>query len=281
MARLNDSYTFNGKKFVTTKNNKLPTLDGSNLTNIKFTQLADTPNILQANKILRVNALGDQIELFDLSLPTNDNYSVIYVTATDVEDSYSWDNSVLNIAHNLNGMVFVQVYDETTGEGVPVVPNYVDANIVSFDVPSQYIPTNDKRLVVLSTKGGVQYNQSSWEKPLCVHTLEDEVYGEVGVLDDVYSFNVLGSTEVSKLRLRVVSADPSITGNVTVVAFGQNYTFPVTNSPKWVDLIPPTIFEGKVNVYRLVNSESDTLKEYTNPPSLTEYNVISCKIINW
>ena len=34
MARLNDSYTFNGKKFVTIKDNKLPTLDGSNLTNI-------------------------------------------------------------------------------------------------------------------------------------------------------------------------------------------------------------------------------------------------------
>ena len=277
MARLNDSYTFNGKKFVTTKNNKLPTLDGSNLTNIKFTQLADTPNMLQANKILRVNSLGDQIELFDLSLPNNDNYSVVYVTATDVEDSYSWDNSVLNIAHNLNGLVFVQVYDESTGEGVPVVPNYISENIISFDVPSQYIPTADKRLIVLFTKGGIQYNYQSWEKPICVSTIADSSYGEVASLDSIYNFVLMGTIQVSKLRLRVVSADPLISGNINIIAFGQSFTIPVTNTPQWVDIIPSQTYEGLVNVYRDVSNTNDTLKEYLD----SGYNVITCKIINW
>lgn len=87
----------------------------------------------------------------------------------------------------------------------------------------------------------------------------------------------MGTIQVSKLRLRVVSADPLISGNINIIVFGQSFTIPVTNTPQWVDIIPSQMYEGQVNVYRDVSNTNDTLKEYLD----SGYNVITCKIINW
>lgn len=272
MSRVNSLKYFNGKNLVTSTYDKIDKIDGSNLTGLKFTQLEDSPNDLIANRLLKINSTGDAIELIDLDL----NNNKVIEFGKDDEEGVSWVNNFVTITHNLNSYVLFDVYNHE-GMGIPVVPIYVDENNVAFYLNDDDLPVDNNKHIIVLTRGGVTYNVDSYIKPIAVSTIADNDYGEIGVLDDKFSFSLIGYQEIKRLKLKVITADSSIIGNIVINVFGQSFIIPVTNTLKWVDIIPNNVFEGFVNITRNINDSSDTLKETVDG----ENSIISCKIVDW
>lgn len=272
MSRFNSLKYFNGKSVVTSTFDKIDKIDGSNLTGLKFTQLQDTPNDLISDRFLKVNSTGDNLEFVELDL----NNNKIIEFGISNSDGISWENNFVTITHNLNSYVLFDVYNYE-GVGIPVVPLYVDENNIAFHLDDKDLPTDENKHIIVLTRGGITYNVDSYIKPLAVSTISDNDFGEIGVLDDKFSFSFMGYQEVKRLKLKVISADNNIIGNIFINVFGESFVIPVNNMLKWIDIIPKNIYNGFVNIHRETSNASDTLKEFVDE----ETSIISCKIVDW
>ena len=135
----------------------------------------------------------------------------------------------------------------------------------------------NKTCIVKVLKSTIQNNilgaSSIYTTPSAQVTISDPIYGQIGILNESTTFSLNCYKEVHKLRLRIISSDASVAGNIVINAFNETFIIHVNETLTWVDLIPKTKYEGLITLIRNTNSELDTLKKNDE--------IISAKIIDW
>ena len=184
-----------------------------------------------------------------------------------------------------NNMVSIYINNGTSSSSLlaPVIYRE-ESNNYYLDIlfNDSFISINENKTCQVSVlKSSIQNSISSgndyYSTPSALSVETDETYGQVGVLDDTHTFSLVGYKEVKKLKLRVISADPYITGNIVINAFNETFIVYISNELTWIELTPTQIYNGLVTLTRDTNNQLDTLKETIDD----ETNIISVKIIDW
>lgn len=148
--KLNNPTSFNGKYIVKATGNQIDAYDGSKLTGLKFTQLEDigTPS---GNKVLITNPNGDGLDYIDM------NFNAVKEIDITNQDSniITWNENICVVEHNMNGYVFIQVYDED-GDEIPLVKTHIDENHISAYFESK--PGNGETYKMVCLSGGYSLN---------------------------------------------------------------------------------------------------------------------------
>ncbi|MDD3886937.1 MAG: hypothetical protein PHI35_08690 [Victivallaceae bacterium] len=100
-------------------------------------------------------------------------------------------------------------------------------------------------------------------RPILYPTFWNDSYGSVGWLDaDRATISTTGAVfGVTKVRLRMLSADATITGDIAITVAGQSFTVAVGATLSTVTLTLSSAFTGLLSIVRDTTSASDTLKD--------------------
>ena len=142
--------SFNEKYIVYTTGNKINSYDGSNLTGLKFTQLTDigTPS---GNKFLITNQNGNGIDYIDMKLNAIKEINITNQNTNNI----IWNEDICIVEHNMNGYVFIQLYDDN-GDEIPILKKHIDNNHISFYLEKK--PDNNKSYKMICITGGYSLN---------------------------------------------------------------------------------------------------------------------------
>ena len=155
---------------------------------------------------------------------------------------------------------FKYKFDETSGLVIKFLsnPSTPSANLMGYDVT-----------VSTGSEGqgfGVEIPVYSTTIS-AIPTIYDETFGICNYLDAEFNYIECITTlsDVTKMKIKLVSADPIIGGNIVLnficgdTSFNQ--TVAVTTSKEYVEIILPTTLSGNLRIERLFNDVNDTLKD--------------------
>ena len=132
------------KNIVKATGTQIDAYDGSKLIGLKFTQLTDIGSP-SGNKVLVTNPNGDGINYIDMKFNAVKEINITNQNTDDV----TWDGNTCNVEHGLNGHVFIQLYDNDNN-GVPVIPDFVDNDHISFYLDEKPDNGNTYKLICVS-----------------------------------------------------------------------------------------------------------------------------------
>lgn len=244
--KLNNFSFFDGKNAVKATGNKIDAYDGSMLTNLKFMQLTDIGQP-SGNKILSTNQDGTGIDY--LNINTNASKQINITNENSIE--ITWQENICSVEHNMNGYVFIQLFDNN-GYGVPIIPIYIDNDNIAFYIESKPQDNEIYKLICFSI--GYTLND--------MNNMIENFYNEKLLIENLN--NTTFTPANHKIYKRILS------GN-------QNFTF---NSPSNIN--------ATIN-FKLYLITSSTTPSVTFPndiiwksnPSITETNSLYMFIFEW
>ena len=128
------------------------------------------------------------------------------------------------------------------------------------DADTVYFLTDSKTIVLGSEK---YINEKKADKFLVKRVFAHDTYGTVAYLDANNSMEISGyfAEGISRFELWLVSATPTITGNIVLNIGGETFKIPVTGKVAKVVITPSTAVKGIISIARDTASAEDTLND--------------------
>ena len=122
------------------------------------------------------------------------------------------------------------------------------------DADTIYFLTDHKIIVLGAEKA---------DKFLVNRVFAHDTYGTVAYLDANNSMDISGyfAEGISRFELWLVSATPTITGNIVLNIGGETFKIPVTGKVTKVVITPSTAVKGIISIVRDTASVEDTLND--------------------
>ena len=117
------------------------------------------------------------------------------------------------------------------------------------DADTIYFLTDHKIIVLGSEK---YINEKKADKFLVKRVFAHDTYGTVAYLDANNSMDISGyfAEGISRFELWLVSATPTITGNIMLNIGGETFKIPVTGKVAKVVITPSTAVKGIISIAR-------------------------------
>ena len=128
------------------------------------------------------------------------------------------------------------------------------------DADTIYFLTDHKIIVLGSEK---YINEKKADKFLVKRVFAHDTYGTVAYLDANNSMDISGyfAEGISRFELWLVSATPTIIGNIMLNIGGETFKIPVTGKVAKVVITPSTAVKGIISIARDTASAEDTLND--------------------
>ena len=140
------------------------------------------------------------------------------------------------------------------------------------DADTVYFLT-DSKIIVLGTEKYISEKKA--DKFLVKRVFAHDTYGTVAYLDANNSMDISGyfAEGISRFELWLVSATPTITGNIVLNIGGETFKIPVTGKVTKVVITPSTAVKGIISIVRDTASVEDTLNDGTDS--------ITALVVDW
>jgi hypothetical protein len=131
----------------------------------------------------------------------------------------------------------------------------------------------DSKIVILGTDRFIHEKKA--DKFLLRRVFANDTYGTVAYLDANNSMDLSGyfAEGISQFELWLVSATPTITGNIVLNIGGETFKVPVTGKVAKVVIAPSSAVKGIISIARDTASEEDTLNDGTDS--------ITALVVDW
>ena len=128
------------------------------------------------------------------------------------------------------------------------------------DADTIYFLTDSKIIVLGSEK---YINEKKADKFLVKRVFAHDTYGTVAYLDANNSMDISGyfAEGISRFELWLVSATPTITGNIVLNIGDETFNVPVTGKVAKVVIAPSSAVKGIISIARDTASAEDTLND--------------------
>ena len=119
----------------------------------------------------------------------------------------------------------------------------------------------DRKIIVLGAEKYI--NEKKADKFLVKRVFAHDTYGTVAYLDANNSMDISGyfAEGISRFELWLVSATPTIIGNIMLNIGGETFKIPVTGKVAKVVITPSTAVKGIISIARDTASAEDTLND--------------------
>ena len=119
----------------------------------------------------------------------------------------------------------------------------------------------DSKIIVLGTEKYISEKKA--DKFLVQRVFAHDTYGTVAYLDANNSMDISGyfAEGISRFELWLVSATPTITGNIVLNIGDETFNVPVTGKVAKVVIAPSSAVKGIISIARDTASAEDTLND--------------------